>query len=250
MACGGRNAGWGSASAGGGTVPKLRGTRERGSNGLVRRGAGGATRARVQPRLPVGAGGAVGAASAWTPCRSAGRGGRAARQACRHGPELCRRDARGHGAALSARAELFAQTRKHCRNALLQSFDKPLVHFEHLLQIGRRGIFHVVTRAGRAGHGELRCQSGSNIVGGNFVPMAGNGKQANRCRAPWLWARDGLSRSAHVGESRRASIHHDAARGYRNHSFECEHPFARANRICTKCNSNPLSTWSKHHLIV
>lgn len=90
--------GWGSASAGGGTVPKLRGTRERGSNGLVRRGAGGATRARVQPRLPVGAGGAVGAASAWTPCRSAGRGGRAARQACRHGPELCRRDARGHRA--------------------------------------------------------------------------------------------------------------------------------------------------------
>ena len=39
-----------------------------------------------------------GAASAWTRCRSAGRGGRAARQACRHGPELCRRDARGRGA--------------------------------------------------------------------------------------------------------------------------------------------------------
>ncbi len=47
---------WGSASAGGGTVPKPRGTRERGPNGLVRRSAGGATRARVQPRLPVGAG--------------------------------------------------------------------------------------------------------------------------------------------------------------------------------------------------
>lgn len=73
--------GWGSASAGGGTVPKPRGTRERGPNGLVRRSVGGATRARVQPRLPVGAGGAVGAANAWTRCRSAGRGGRAARLA-------------------------------------------------------------------------------------------------------------------------------------------------------------------------
>ena len=89
--------GWGSASAGGGTVPKPRGTRERGPNGLVRRSAGGATRARIQPRLPVGA------ASAWTRCRSAGRGGRAVRQACRHGPELCRYDVHGHGGALSAR---------------------------------------------------------------------------------------------------------------------------------------------------
>lgn len=150
----------------------------------------------------------------------------------------------------ATRAELFAQTRKHCRNALLQRFDEPLVHFEHLLQIGRRGAFHVITRADGAGHGELRRQSGSDIVGGNFVPVAGNGKQANRCRAPWLWARNGLSRSAHVGESGRASIHHDAARGYRDHSFEGERPFARANRICTKCHSNPLSTWPKHHLIV
>lgn len=40
---------------------------------------------------------------AWTRCRSAGRGGRAVRQACRHRPELCRHDARGHGGALSAR---------------------------------------------------------------------------------------------------------------------------------------------------
>lgn len=72
---------WGSASAGGGTEPKPRGTRERGPNGLVRRSVGGATRARVQPRLPVGAGGAVGAVNAWTRCRSAGRGGRAARLA-------------------------------------------------------------------------------------------------------------------------------------------------------------------------
>lgn len=47
---------------------------------------------------------------AWTPCRSARRDGRdadadrgTARQACRHGPELCRHDAHGHGAALSAR---------------------------------------------------------------------------------------------------------------------------------------------------
>ena len=150
----------------------------------------------------------------------------------------------------ATRAELFAQMRKHCRNALLQRFDELLIHFEHLLQIGRRCIFHVITRAGGAGHGELRCQSGGNIVGGNFVPMAGNGKQANRCRTPWLWARDDLGRSAHVGESRRASIHHDAARGYRDHGFKGEHPFARANRICTKCHSNPLSTWSKHHLIV
>ena len=108
----------------------------------------------------------------------------------------------------------------------------------------------MIARASGAGHGELRRQSGSDIVGGNFVPVAGNGKQANRCRAPWLWARNGLSRSAHVGESRRASIYHDAARGYRDHSFKGEYPFARTNLICTKRHSNPLSTWPKRRLIV
>ena len=114
--------------------------------------------------------------------------------------------------------QLFAQAGKHRRNALLQRFDELLVHFEHLLQIGRRSIFHVIARASGAGHGELRCQSGGNIMGGNFIPMAGDGKQANCCRAPWLWARNGLSRSAHVSESRRTSVHHDTARGYRDHS--------------------------------
>ena len=146
--------------------------------------------------------------------------------------------------------QLFAQAGNHCRNALLQRFDELLVHFEHLLQIGKRSIFHVIARASGAGHGELRCQSGGNIVGGNFIPMAGDGKQANRCRAPWLWARNGLSRRAHVSESRRTSVHHDTARGYRNHGLKSEHPFARANRIRTKRHSNPLSTWSKCHPIV
>lgn len=146
--------------------------------------------------------------------------------------------------------QLFAQAGKHRRNALLQRFDELLVHFEHLLQIGRRSIFHVIARASGTGHGELRCQSGGNIVGGNFIPMAGDGKQANRCRAPWLWARNGLSRSAHVSESRRTSVHHDTARGYRDHGFKSEHPFTRANRIRTKRHSNPLSTWSKYHPIV
>lgn len=146
--------------------------------------------------------------------------------------------------------QLFAQAGKHRRNALLQRFDELLVHFEHLLQIGRRSIFHVIARASGAGHGELRCQSGGNIMGGNFIPMAGDGKQANCCRAPWLWARNGLSRSAHVSESRRTSVHHDTARGYRDHGLKSEHPFARANRIRTKRHSNPLSTWSKCHPIV
>ena len=131
-----------------------------------------------------------------------------------------------------------------------ERFDELLVHFEHLLQIGRRSIFHVIARASGAGHGELRCQSGGNIMGGNFIPMVGDGKQANCCRAPWLWARNGLSRSAHVSESRRTSVHHDTARGYRDHGLKSEHPFARANRIRTKRHSNPLSTWSKYHPIV
>ena len=145
---------------------------------------------------------------------------------------------------------LFAQAGKHRRNVLLQRFDELLVHFEHLLQIGKRSIFHVIARASGAGHGELRCQSGGNIMGGNFIPMAGDGKQANRCRAPWLWARNGLSRSAHVSESMRTSLHHDTARGYRDHGLKSERPFARANRIRTKRHSNPLSTWSKCHPIV
>ena len=131
-----------------------------------------------------------------------------------------------------------------------ERFDELLVHFEHLLQIGRRSIFHVIARASGAGHGKLRCQSGGNIVGGNFIPMAGDGKQANRCRAPWLWARNGLSRSTNVSESRRTSVHHDTARSYRDHGLKSEHPFARANRIRTKRHSNPLSTWSKCHPIV
>ena len=81
--------------------------------------------------------------------------------------------------------------------------------------------------------------------------MAGDGKQANRCRAPWLWARNGLSRRALVSESRRTSVHHDTARGYRDHGFRERTPsFARANRIRTKRHSNPLSTWSKCHPIV
>ena len=80
--------------------------------------------------------------------------------------------------------------------------------------------------------------------------MAGDGKQANRCRAPWLWARNGLSRSAHVSESRRTSIHNDTTRGYRDHGFKSEHPFARANRIRTKRHSNPLSAWSKCRPII
>ena len=108
----------------------------------------------------------------------------------------------------------------------------------------------MIARASGAGHGELRCQSGGNIMGGNFIPMAGDGKQANRCRAPWLWARNGLSRRAHMSESRRTSVHHDTTRGYRDHGLKSEHPFARANRIRTKRHSNPLSTWSKCHPIV
>ena len=145
---------------------------------------------------------------------------------------------------------LFAQTGEHYRNALFERFDELLVHFEHLLQISGRGIFHVIARAGRAGHGELRCQSSSNVMGGNFIPMARNGKQAYRCRTSRLWTRDGLSRSTHVSKGGRASVHNDTARSYRDHCFKGEHPFAYANRICTKRHSNPLFYVAKHHLIV
>lgn len=154
------------------------------------------------------------------------------------------------GAIRQLEWRLFAQTGEHYRNALFERFDELLVHFEHLLQISGRGIFHVIARAGRAGHGELRCQSSSNVMGGNFIPMARNGKQAYRCRTSRLWTRDGLSRSAHVSEGGRASVHHDTARSYRDHCFKGEHPFAYANRICTKRHSNPLFYVAKHHLIV
>ena len=154
------------------------------------------------------------------------------------------------GAIRQLEWRLFAQTGEHYRNALFERSDKLLVHFEHLLQISGRGIFHVIARAGRAGHGELRCQSSSNVMGGNFIPMARNGKQAYRCRTSRLWTRDGLSRSAHVSEGGRASVYHDTARSYRDHCFKGEHPFAYANRICTKRHSNPLFYVAKHHLIV
>lgn len=214
---------------GGGTNPRPRSARNRRPSGAGsgarqgwRRGTAGALEAATVGQGPVGAGRG-----------SDGVGERAS-----------------VGAMHRRGRQLFAQAGKHRRNALLQRFDELLVHFEHLMQIGRRSIFHVIARASGAGHGELRCQSGGNIVGGNFIPMAGDGKQANRCRAPWLWARNGLSRSAQVSESRRTSVHHDTARGYRDHGFKCELPFARANRICTKRHSNPLSAWSKCHPIV
>lgn len=154
------------------------------------------------------------------------------------------------GAIRQLEWRLFAQTGEHCRNALFERFDELLVHFEHLLQISGRGVLQVISSAGRAGHGELRCQSSGNVVGGNFIPMARNGKQAYRCRTSRLWTRDGLSRSAHVSEGGRASVHHDTARSYRDHGFKGERPFACANRICTKCHSNPLFYVAKHHLIV
>ena len=154
------------------------------------------------------------------------------------------------GAIRQLEWRLFAQTGEHYRNALFERSDKLLVHFEHLPQISGRGIFHVISCAGRAGHGELRCQSSGNVVGGNFIPMARNGKQAYRCRTSRLWTRDGLSRSAHVSEGGRASVHHDTARSYRDHCFKGEHPFAYANRICTKRHSNPLFYVAKHRLIV
>lgn len=53
------------------------------------------------------------------------------RDSCRPGPR-CRRNARD-GRRDAAERTLFAQMRKHHCNALLQGFDKPLVHFEHLL---------------------------------------------------------------------------------------------------------------------
>ena len=161
--------------------------------------------------------------------------------------------ARGRGSLGAIRQRgwlLFAQTGEHCRNALFERSDELLVHLEHLLQISGRGVFHVIARADRAGHGELRCQSSSNIMGGNFIPMTRNGKQAYRCRTPGFWTRDGLSRGAHVSEGGRASVHYDTARSYRDHGFEGERPFACANRICTKCHSNPLFYMAKHHLIV
>lgn len=214
---------------GGGTNPRPRSARNRRPSGAGsgarqgwRRGTAGALEAATVGQGPVGAGRG-----------SDGVGERAS-----------------VGAMHRRGRQLFAQAGKHRRNALLQRFDELLVHFEHLMQIGRRSIFHVIARASGAGHGELRCQSGGNIMGGNFIPMAGDGKQANRCRAPWLWARNGLSRRAHVSESRRTSVHHDTARGYRDHGLKSEHPFARANRIRTKRHSNPLSTWSKCHPIV
>lgn len=145
---------------------------------------------------------------------------------------------------------LFAQTGEHCRDALFERSDELLIHFEHLLQISGRGVLQVISSAGRAGHGELRCQSSGNVVGGNFVPMARNGKQAYRCRTSRLWTRDGLSRSTHVGEGGRTSVHHDTARSYRDHCFKGERPFACANCICTKRHSNPLFYVAKHHPIV
>ena len=154
------------------------------------------------------------------------------------------------GAIRQLEWRLFAQTGEHCRNALFERFDELLIHFEHLLQISGRGVLHVISRAGRAGHGELRCQSSGNVVGGNFIPMARNGKQAYRCRTSRLWTWDGLSRSAHVSESGRASVHHDTARSHRNHGFKGERPFACANCICTKRHSNPLFYVAKHRLIV
>lgn len=166
------------------------------------------------------------------------------------GRRLAARSRGSLGAIRQLEWRLFAQTGEHYRNALFERSDKLLVHFEHLLQISGRGIFHVIARAGRAGHGELRCQSSSNVMGGNFIPMARNGKQAYRCRTSRLWTRDGLSRSTHVGEGGRASVHHDTARSYRDHCFKGEHPFAYANRICTKRHSNPLFYVAKHRLIV
>ena len=154
------------------------------------------------------------------------------------------------GAIRQLEWRLFAQTGEHYRNALFERSDKLLVHFEHLLQISGRGVLHVISCAGRAGHGELRCQSSSNVMGGNFIPMARNGKQAYRCRTSRLWTRDGLSRSTHVGKGGRASVHHDTARSHRNHGFKGERPFACANRICTKRHSNPLFYVAKHHPIV
>lgn len=213
-------------------------------------GSGGGTNPRprsARNRRPSGAGRDGDAAwrAPWERAAAQGRGSVGAGR----GPDGVSERA-SVGAMHRRGRQLFAQAGKHRRNALLQRFDELLVHFEHLLQIGRRSIFHVIARASGAGHGELRCQSGGNIMGGNFIPMAGDGKQANRCRAPWLWARNGLSRRAHVSESRRTSVHHDTARGYRDHGFKSEHPFARANRIRTKRHSNPLSTWSKCHPIV
>lgn len=154
------------------------------------------------------------------------------------------------GAIRQLEWRLFAQTGEHCRDALFERSDELLIHFEHLLQISGRGVLQVISSAGRAGHGELRCQSSGNVVGGNFVPMARNGKQAYRCRTSRLWTRDGLSRSTHVGEGGRTSVHHDTARSYRDHCFKGERPFACANCICTKRHSNPLFYVAKHHPIV
>ncbi len=76
--------------------------------------------------IAVGAGGAVGAGPGlgWRWSGPGGAGKRASVDAMHR---------RGR--------QLFAQAGKHRRNALLQRFDELLVHFEHLLQIGRRSIF-------------------------------------------------------------------------------------------------------------
>ena len=117
---------WGSASAGGGTVPKTEGHAGAWAQWSRAARCRRCDEGQCSAEIAVGAGGAVGAGPGlgWRWSGPGGAGKRASVDAMHR---------RGR--------QLFAQAGKHRRNALLQRFDELLVHFEHLLQIGRRSIF-------------------------------------------------------------------------------------------------------------